>query len=154
MISSFLIRHLRNESHDKDRILYFFCSDTQENRSDEIYVIKGLLGQLVDDACRSEQPIRRASVLYHFEQQWKPPDYFSSADALWRTLVDMLIDPVLGYTYCIIDGVNECTHSRELLERIDRLAQRASSQRGKSIPKFIITSQETPKLKNLSLNGK
>ena len=96
MISSFLIRKLRDNTHNGDRVLFLFCSDDHEMHTDEVFVVKGLLGQVVDDACSSDQLIRRATVFRLFEQHVKTRDYFSSVDALWRTLAAALTDPTLG----------------------------------------------------------
>lgn len=153
MISSFLVRRFRHSMDNGGRLLFLFCSDDHEMHVDELFVVKGLLGQVVDDACGSDQCIRRASVFRLFEQHVKTRDYFSSVDALWRTLAAALTDPNLGYTYCVLDGLNECNKSDELLRKIERLVSQPNSQLEGSLPRFIFTSQETPKLRNLSLNG-
>ena len=113
MLSIFLageLERMANNSHDV-LFMQYFCDNKDEKRNTATAIIRGLIFQLL-----LLRPKLFDYILPSFKIQKESLFTSSSFEALWRIFENMCHDPVLGNTYCVIDGLDECDEaSLELL---------------------------------------
>lgn len=108
MLSIFLTEELEREQfkreHDQDTtLLYFFCTNGNENYNNAIAVLRGLAYQLL-----SKHPDISASVSLYFETPKHTENTLTSPETLWMVFKTLLRALKLGTVYCILDGLDEC----------------------------------------------
>lgn len=108
MLSIFLTEELERKQpereHDQDTtLLYFFCTNGNENYNNAIAVLRGLAYQLL-----TRHPNLSASISPYFETEKHTENTLSSPETLWMVLKTLLRTPNLGTVYCILDGLDEC----------------------------------------------
>ena len=113
MLSIFLAGELERMANDSQDVLFmqYFCDNKDEKRNTATAIMRGLIFQLL-----SLRPKLFDYILPSFKIQKESLFTGSSFEALWRIFENMCHDPVLGTTYCILDGLDECDEaSLELL---------------------------------------
>ncbi|KAF8249164.1 hypothetical protein K440DRAFT_660423 [Wilcoxina mikolae CBS 423.85] len=137
MISIFLTEELGDiaaKSEDA-MLIYYFCDYKDEKRNTAIAVFRGLMFQL----------LRKCPKLFHhilpiFDIQRE--NLFTSFESLWRIFDAMVRDPVIGTTYGVLDGLDECDEqSAKLLTKQFRILFSTSSTCRLSL---IVVSREVP----------
>ncbi|MCJ1392832.1 hypothetical protein MMC18_005704, partial [Xylographa bjoerkii] len=105
MLSIFLAEELeRTSKHSQDILfLQYFCDNKDEKRKTATTIIRGLIFQLLQS--------RREffnHILPSFKIQEASLFTDSSFETLWRIFESMVCDTILGTTYCVLDGLDEC----------------------------------------------
>ncbi|KAB8069053.1 ankyrin repeat-containing domain protein [Aspergillus leporis] len=122
-------------------LLYFFCDSTSENQRTATAILRGLLFQLIK---------QRPHLIRHLHAKYedRKEKLFVSFDALWAVMMDIVQDPAIPETYCIIDALDECEpESQQIILR--QMSQTFhSSQSRESIPNMhiLITSRPYPEV--------
>ncbi|MCJ1270776.1 hypothetical protein MMC22_010673 [Lobaria immixta] len=108
MISIFLAEELEQTAKDSQDILFlqYFCDNKDEKRNTAITIIRGLIFQLLQSQKKNFD-----HILPSFNIQKESLFAGSSFETLWRIFESMVYDPVLGTTYCVLDGLDECNEA-------------------------------------------
>ncbi|KAL9117500.1 MAG: hypothetical protein Q9187_005963 [Circinaria calcarea] len=111
MLSIFLAEELERTAKNSQNVLFlqYFCDSKDEKRKTAVTVIRGLIFQLLQS-----RPKLINHILPSFKIQKESLFTGSSFPTLWKIFESMVCDPILGTTYCILDGLDEC--DADLLE--------------------------------------
>lgn len=110
MLSIFLIEQLEEvvkSSSSVGSVIYFFCDNRCANKAGSTNILRGLIWQL---GSKNKNLIKHALSAHkviggRFEE-------LIDINLLRQIFKDMVRDPDAGYTYCVIDGLDECpSHS-------------------------------------------
>ena len=120
-------------------LLQYFCDNKDERRNTATAILRGLIFQLLRT---------RAHLFTHiipsYRIQQRSLFLESSFQTLWRIFEAMLRDPVLGKTYCVLDGMDEC--EKESLSMIlDKFKQLFRTNPRTFQFNLIIASRDEPK---------
>lgn len=141
VLSIFLSEELEEIAKTTKQAVFlpYFCDNRDEKRNTSITVIRGLIFQLL-----SSQPKLFDHILPSFKTQKSFLFTAQSFETLWRIFESMLRDPVLGPTYCIVDGLDECeqTSLGLLITRFKGLFTTQSQDTAEFQFKLIITSRD------------
>jgi NACHT domain len=80
----------------------YICDNRDEKRNTAVAILRGLIWQLLKRC-----PELNIHVLPSIKDRDKS-QLITSFDSLWRIFETMVRDPVLGTTYCVLDGLDEC----------------------------------------------
>jgi hypothetical protein len=139
MLSVFLAEELERTANDASNILFlqYFCDNKDEKRNTAVAILRGLIWQLLQ---------KRRELFVHILPSLKDRDtnqLTTSFETLWRILETMLRNPILGNTYCVLDGLDECETSLEvLLHKFKALFMPENSP--SHLFKLIIVSRDLP----------
>jgi len=106
MMSIFLTEELERitqETEDVD-LLFYFCSHQDEKRNSAIAILRGLLYQIV-----TKRPKLAKHALPFFETPEKVQQTLLSLETLWIILERIVQDVDFGATFCVLDGLDECS---------------------------------------------
>ena len=105
MLSIFLAEELERTAKCSQDILLlqYFCDNRDEKRRTAMTILRGLIFQLL----QSRQKLFD-HILPSFKIQKESLFADSSFETLWRIFESMVRDPILGTTYCVLDGLDEC----------------------------------------------
>ena len=105
MLSIFLAEELERTAKQSQNVLFlqYFCDNKDEKRNTAVTVLRGLIFQLLQS-----RPELFVHILPSFQIQKESLFTGSSFQTLWRVFESMVCDPILGTTYCILDGLDEC----------------------------------------------
>ena len=112
MLSIFLATELEKMArHPQNKLfLQYFCDNKDKKRNTAVAVLRGLISQLLQS-----HPKLFRHILPTFRIQ---KESLVSFETLWRIFENMVCDPGLGTTYCVLDGLDECDEaSLEVLLR-------------------------------------
>lgn len=101
MIAISLIESLHSNISNSSLGAYIFCDNTIDKRNTTLAVMKSLLYQIL-----SQQPGLLKLLLRDFEIQ--KARLFSSLEAVWRILQNVLNNSSLREVYFVVDGLDEC----------------------------------------------
>ncbi|OBT53414.1 hypothetical protein VE04_05677 [Pseudogymnoascus sp. 24MN13] len=135
MMSTFLVDELQKkvERAPGKALAYFFCDDKNQDRKTPIAILRSLIWQILLQ--RNEL---FDSIKPDFNTQGNT--IVESFSTLWRILRGMLRDERAGEVFILIDALDECDKSKELLICIRELFQSSpTAQAGKF--KFVVTSR-------------
>jgi tetratricopeptide (TPR) repeat protein len=106
------------ETFENRLLLSVFCKAGEENKSDLESVLRNLLFQLMVKSPKQDEFQSRVQAARLKEKTL----YVQSIETVWTLFTEMLTDHVP--VYCIVDGIDECTHGlEERREFLDRLSQ-------------------------------
>lgn len=115
MLSIFLAEELERIAGQSESTLFlqYFCDNKNDKRNTAITILRGQILQLLR---------YREKLFDHILPDWKvqKKSLFSgfSFERLWRIFENMISDPILEITYCVLDGLDECDeNSLEMLLR-------------------------------------
>ena len=143
MLSIFLAEELERTAKNSQDVsfLQYFCDNKDEKRNTAVTIIRGLIFQLLD----SHQNLF-GHILPSFQIQ--KDNLFTSAsfETLWRIFETMLRDPILGTTYCVLDGLDECdkTSLEVLLKKFRALFLTNSGESPACHLNLIVVSRDLP----------
>ncbi|KAI9683025.1 MAG: hypothetical protein M1822_006218 [Bathelium mastoideum] len=142
MLSIFLTEELeRGEARDL-HILYYFCSRDDEKRNNTVYILRGLLWQLM------QKPGVEDLILQHLttEEENSKQLLLSSRESLWRLFVAITRDPALGRVCCVLDGLDECDNESTHwpIQKLNALATTVAERSSNEYPRLIVISRELP----------
>ncbi|MCJ1269980.1 Ankyrin-2 [Lobaria immixta] len=105
MLSIFLAEELERTAKHSQYILFlqYFCDNKDEKRKTATTIIRGLIFQLLQSRKKLFD-----HILPSFKIQKESLFAGSSFETLWRIFESMIRDPILGTTYCVLDGLDEC----------------------------------------------
>lgn len=109
MLSVFIaedFERIAKRSDNKITFLQYFCDDKDEKRRTATCIVRGLLLQLLQIVPHSIN-----LLLPSFKIQKQNLFQPSSFETLWNIFAEILRDPLLGTTYCVLDGLDECEAS-------------------------------------------
>ena len=101
MIAISLIESLHSNISNSSLGAYIFCDNTIDKRNTTLAVMKSLLYQIL-----SQQPGLLKLLLRDFEIQ--KIRLFSSLEAVWGILQNVLNNSSLREVYFVVDGLDEC----------------------------------------------
>ncbi|KAI9667743.1 MAG: hypothetical protein M1821_000560 [Bathelium mastoideum] len=150
MLSIFLTEELeRGEARDL-HILYYFCSRDDEKRNNTVYILRGLLWQLM------QKPGVEDLILQHLttEEENSKQLLLSSRESLWRLFVAITRDPALGRVCCVLDGLDECDNESTHwpIQKLNALATTVAERSSNEYPRLIVISRELPSMTALVAN--
>ena len=128
MLSIFLAEELERTARLSQGTLFlqYFCDNKDEKRNTAVTIMRGLIFQLLQ-SCRKLFDHILPSFRIQKESLFTNPSF----EALWTIFESMVCDPILGPTYCVLDGLDECDEvSLEVLLR--RFAALFSTKANKS----------------------
>ncbi len=143
MITISLVEALQNNasslSNTQRLLAYFFCDNTNGKRNNTLSIMKSLLHQVL-----SQQPGLLSLLRQEFATQ--RDRLFSSIEALWRILLNVLKNSSLREVYFVVDGLDECEIDSleaflSLIEPYIRQEQRDSSADHHCKIKWLFTSR-------------
>jgi hypothetical protein len=141
MLSIFLAEELEQTASvfPNTSFLQYFCDNKDEKRNTAVTVIRGLIYQLLQS-----RPKLFDHILPSFKIQEK--SLFTSFETLWRIFESMVCDPVLGSTYCVLDGLDECDEAslEMLLRKYAALLSAKTNESSACHLKLIIISRDLP----------
>ena len=152
-MSQFLFQRLRDAVGPSTQVVYYRCSGGEKNRNTVIAMLRTALGQIVGNVSKSGQTERKECLIHAFDQQEKNArtaghDYFVNKDSLWKVLVAIAGDPVMGSIYVVLDGLDELD-----AEEVDWLMQqyeRLFAGTENSELKVVVVSQEVKEMRGLA----
>ncbi|KAI9760710.1 MAG: hypothetical protein M1840_002218 [Geoglossum simile] len=123
VLSSFLVDVFETEvstRKSKGAVVYFFCSDQDENRRTAVSLLKAIIHQ-----CLRLAPVM---VRKHVVPTYKAlgDQLYSSFATLWDTFSAIVSDSPLDRVYCIIDALDECKEDsrNQLIQQIGHYFER------------------------------
>ncbi|KAI9742898.1 MAG: hypothetical protein M1818_003627 [Claussenomyces sp. TS43310] len=113
--------------------------EVDEKRNTAVAIIKGWIFQLL-----RLRPKLFDHILPSFGIQKESLFNGSSFQTLWRIFESMLRDPILGTTYCVLDGLDECDEdSLEVpFKRFNALLSRGSRDSSACHLKLVVVSRD------------
>lgn len=99
----------------QDRLLFYFCRFQDEKHNNTINVLRSLIYQILEFSADGPE-VQKA--LEYFETPEKTQFALSSFECLWTVLEKLFAQPGLPKIFCIIDGVDECHSSHQLVEKL------------------------------------
>ncbi|KAG8526141.1 uncharacterized protein KY384_000134 [Bacidia gigantensis] len=143
MLSIYLAEELERkaESLDNSMFLQYFCDNKDEKRRTAVTVLRGLIFQLL----KSNSKLFKY-ILPSYETQRESLFANPAFDSLWRIFKNMISDPVIGSTYCILDGLDECdvTSVEALLRSFVTLCSEMIDDQPIFNFKFFLVSRDLP----------
>lgn len=176
MLSIFLTQELEDRAQQINaNLIYFFSSNQHESRNTAVAILKGLLYQVVYKHPHLIKHLLRPQPSEHKMPDRQPPDVplpqkglperrptlgeiperqspeyrlknLSSVENLWIIFKNVVQDPGLGSTFCLIDGLDECDEESKnfLAEKFPQLGQTRQTKF-----KLIIVSRDIAVLHKL-----
>ena len=141
MISIFLAEELEQIANQDITFLQYYCDNKDEKRNTAITILRGLIFQLLQ-AC----PKLLKHILPIFKIQKNSLFTGSSLPTLWTIFENMVCDPILDTTYCVLDGPDECdeTSLRMLLEKFVTLLSAQTYESSACYLNLIVVSRDLP----------
>ena len=143
MLSIFLAEELeRTAEHSQDILfLQYFCDNKDEKRNTAVTILRGLIYQLL----QSRRKLFN-HILPSFKVQKESLFTGSSFETLWRIFESMVRDSILGTTYCVLDGLDECDKDSlgVLLERLRALFSTGLGESSACHLNLIVVSRDLP----------
>ncbi|KFY30111.1 hypothetical protein V494_08258 [Pseudogymnoascus sp. VKM F-4513 (FW-928)] len=143
MLSIFLATELEQMAKESSGIsfLQYFCDNKDEKRNTAVAIVRGLIFQLLE-----LHPKLISHILPSFKIQNKSLFTSSSFETLWRIFESMIRDPILGTTYCVLDGLDECDPAslEVLLGKFATLLSTKSSSFSACHLNLIVVSRDFP----------
>ncbi|KFY08735.1 hypothetical protein V492_05960 [Pseudogymnoascus sp. VKM F-4246] len=143
MLSIFLATELEQIAKESPGVsfLQYFCDNKDEKRNTAVAIARGLVFQLLE-----LHPKLIGHILPSFKIQKESLFTASSFGTLWRIFESMVRDPILGTTYCILDGLDECDPSslEVLLRKFATLLSTKSSNSSDCHLNLIVVSRDLP----------
>ena len=143
MLSIFLAEELeRIAKHSPNvSLLQYFCDNKDEKRKTAVTVVRGLIFQLLQSRRKLFD-----YILPGFKIQKESLFTDSSFETLWRIFKSMVCDPILGTTYCVLDGLDECDEAslELLLRKFATLLSAKSNESSACHLNLIIVSRDLP----------
>lgn len=143
MLSIFIAEELERTAKLSQNTLplQYFCNSKDRNTA--AAVISGLIFQLLQAQHKLFDHIL-PSFKIQKESLFKP----SSFQSLWRIFEAMIRDPVLGHTYCILDGLDECDESslELLLWKFKSLFSNETDMSSTNHLSLIVVSRDRPEI--------
>ncbi|RSL90982.1 hypothetical protein CEP51_000479 [Fusarium floridanum] len=99
----------------EDRLLFYFCRFQDERYNKTINVLRSLIYQILKFSVDGPE-VQQA--LEYFDAPEKVQFALSSFECLWTVLEKLLAQPGLPRIFCIIDGVDECHSSHQLVAKL------------------------------------
>ncbi|KAJ3456350.1 hypothetical protein MRS44_016373 [Fusarium solani] len=99
----------------ENRLLFYFCRSQDERHNSPINVLRSLIYQILEFSIDGPEV---QEVLQYFDTPEKIQFALSSFECLWTVLEKLFAQPELPKVFCIIDGVDECHSSHQLVERL------------------------------------
>ncbi|KAI8712436.1 NACHT domain-containing protein [Fusarium sp. LHS14.1] len=99
----------------QDRLLFYFCQFQDERHNNPINVLRSLIYQILDFSIDGPE-VQKA--LEYFDTPEKVQFALSSFECLWTVLETLFEQSGLPKVFCIIDGVDECYPSRQLVAKL------------------------------------
>ncbi|KAL2674068.1 hypothetical protein Neosp_012514 [[Neocosmospora] mangrovei] len=120
----------------KDRLLFYFCRFQDERHNNPINVLRSLIYQILEFSIDGPE-VQQA--LEYFGAPEKVQFALSSFECLWAVLKKLFSQPGLPKIFCIIDGVDECQPSHQLVTKLyDYCKLRAQSNDGAGLRLALI----------------
>ena len=143
MLSIYLAELLGQKAQDSaaSLCLEFFCDNKDETRSTATKIVEGLVFQLLQ---------LKPSLFNHASETFdvQRASLFSelSFESLWRVFTAMIYDRSLGNIYCILDGLDECSHDslENLLRKVRALFANCRDGSKSCHLSLIIVSRDLP----------
>ncbi|RSL94795.1 hypothetical protein CDV31_014159 [Fusarium ambrosium] len=98
-----------------DRLLFYFCRFQDERYNNPINVLRSLIYQVLEFSIDGPEV---QEALQYFDAPEKIQFALSSFECLWTVLEKLLAQPGLPKIFCIIDGVDECHSSHQLVAKL------------------------------------
>ncbi|UPK95450.1 hypothetical protein LCI18_006385 [Fusarium solani-melongenae] len=99
----------------QNRLLFYFCRFQDEKHNNTVNVLRSLIYQILEFS--SDGPEVRQALEY-FDSSEKVQFALSSFECLWTVLEKLFAQPGLPTIFCIIDGVDECHSSHQLVKKL------------------------------------
>ena len=141
MISIYLAEDLEQSvknSHNT-MLLQYFCDSKDQRRNTATAILRGLIFQLLQT-----RALLFTHILPSYQIQKQSLFLESSFQSLWRIFEAMLRDPVLGKTYCVLDGMDEC-EKNSLYMILDKFKKLFRTNPRTFQFNLIIASRDEPK---------
>ena len=139
MLSIFLAEELEETAISQNKLfLQYFCDNKDEKRNTAIVILRGLIYQLLQS-----RPKLFDHILSDFKIQ---KTFLFSFEPLWRIFENMVCDPTLETTSCVLDGVDECDEA-SLKILLGKFAALFSAKTDRSSPcrlNLLIVSRGLP----------
>ncbi|KAH7254972.1 hypothetical protein B0J15DRAFT_526313 [Fusarium solani] len=97
------------------RLLFYFCRFQDERHNNPINVLRSLIYQILEFSIEGPE-VQHA--LEYFETPEKAQFALSSFECLWTVLEKLFAQPGLPTIFYIIDGVDECHSSHQLVTKL------------------------------------
>lgn len=154
-MSLFFADRLKKAVASNAQVTYYCCQKDQTKHNTATSMLRSVLQQIVEKTRQSNQTQRQACLQQVFDQQEdqarrKAQDYLHNKDALWKALIAIAAESVMGPIYCVLDGLDALDP-----ESVDWLKkQYMALPTGKNRPetlelKVVIVSQEVEELREL-----
>lgn len=158
-MSLFFSDRLKKAVGSNTHVTYYCCEKGKKKHNTATSMLRSVLLQIVDEVRNAGQTDQQVSLQNVFDQQEdqakrKAQDHLNNKDALWKALIAIASEPIIGPVYCVLDGLDALgSESVEWLKK-----QYISLPGGKTRPdalelKVVIVSQEVPELRELVTNG-
>lgn len=143
MLSIFLAEEFERIVKNSNDVLFlqYFCDNKDEKRNTAVAILRGLIFQILQ-LC--PKLIRHILPRYKIQRESLFSD--SSFQTLWGVFRTTSQDSALGTTYCILDGLDECSDDsvEALLQNLRALFQPQPNNSSICYLKMILVSRELP----------
>ncbi len=148
MLAKALLNDFRKELSGKaSTILGFFCKSGVRDRNKAVCMVKSFLYRLLS----KHKECFRHVTKYDGSSHSGDLRNGLSEDSLWIILIDILSDSVLGSTYIVVDGLDECEEDsqKEILRWLKKVFVRTTPGWTEFPTEihFLVTSQPTAPVK-------
>ena len=137
MLSIFLAEELEQNK----LFLQYFCDNKDEKRNTAVAVLRGLIYQLLQSLPRLFD-----HILPIFKIQKESLFLSTSFETLWKIFENMVCDPALETTYCVLDGLDECDEAslEVLLGKFTALFSAEPNNSSACRLNFLVVSRDLP----------
>ncbi|KAI9717630.1 MAG: hypothetical protein M1812_004575 [Candelaria pacifica] len=140
ILSAYLLEYLGAPEFTlglRSTLCYFFCDEKIEKQRDSKTILRSLIHQLITRRRPLIKYVKTAYEMYgpHFDQ---------NLDGLWRILIAIASDKLVGPITVIVDAIDECEErTRErFLQDVVKLIERSKAKTPQNpCIKFIVTSR-------------
>ncbi|KAI4267500.1 MAG: hypothetical protein LQ337_008321, partial [Flavoplaca oasis] len=121
----------------RSMLCYFFCDEKIEKQRDSKTILRSLIHQLIIKRRQLIKYIKTAYEIYG-------PNFDQDLTGLWRILVAIASDKLVGPVTVVVDAIDECeeTTRERFLQNVVSLIERSKSKSPQNLCiKFIVTSR-------------
>ncbi|RTE83479.1 hypothetical protein BHE90_001900 [Fusarium euwallaceae] len=126
-----------------DRLLFYFCQFQNEKHNNAINVLRSLIYQILEFSIEGPE---MQQALEYFDTPKKTEFALSSFECLWTVLEKLSKQPGLPRIFCVIDGVDECHSSRQLVKTLYRYCKSQTRNKNSAGLRLALIGRDLDKL--------
>jgi DNA polymerase III delta prime subunit len=140
------IQKLQSFKNGTKCLAYFFCTSNNQKQKTAVAILEALIYQFITD--------KRQLIGFLPPDLKKIKENLQDFDTMWDVLMKIGNDSSTGEKYCIVDGLDECEESTDLLRQIGITFKSNSDRDSEPKINILILSRLYPETTRLHLASK